>query len=360
MSGSLTEACGLKPGAETAAETRADGLGEKGTLTASGGRRLSYLRLSVTDLCNLRCRYCMPSQGLVKLRHEDILSYEELLRLAAVGASLGLKKLRLTGGEPLIRKGLLDFIARLGRYFSDIRLTTNGLLLAPLAAQLKQLGVSGLNLSLDALDPDIYARVSGLPLQEGRRAAEAAWRGFEAALAQGFKTKINCVPLRGLNDTELLPLARLALHYPVEVRFIEHMPVGGGELWDPALFMSSAELMELFRCQLGPLSPAAHQDPSAPARLYRFPGAKGALGFISAVSRHFCADCNRLRLTADGRLIACLLSGSEIDVRGPLRQGADDGQLAALFERAAAAKPSCYQGACSGPGPARPMSRIGG
>ena len=332
-------------------------------IIASGGRQLTYLRLSVTDLCNLRCRYCMPPQGVAKLRHEDVLTYEEMLRLARIGAGLGLTKLRLTGGEPLVRRGLLDFIRRLKDDigFNDLRLTTNGLLLPDMAAELKRSGLAGLNISLDALEPDIYAQMSGLSADKGRAAAAQAWRGFEAALEHGFSTKINCVPICGANDSQIVPLARLAIKYPVDVRFIEHMPVGSGQLWDQQRFVPSQELMENLSRELGPLTPLPAVDSSAPARRFTFPGSKGALGFISAMSRHFCGACNRLRLTVDGRLKPCLLTGREIDLRGPMRNGLGDEKLAELFHLAASEKPACHQEVFhSLTGTGREMNRIGG
>lgn len=334
-------------------------------LTASGGRCLTYLRLSVTDLCNLRCRYCMPPDGVPKLRHEDILSYEELLRLARVGAGLGLRKLRLTGGEPLVRRGLTGFISRLRdeALFDDLRLTTNGILLPPLARELKEAGLRGLNISLDALDPVIFAEMAGRPGPVGEALAHRAWEGFLAALEHGFQTKVNCVPIRGANDSQVIPLARLALIYPVDVRFIEHMPIGSDGLWSRERFLSAAELMAVLSREFGELIPQAVDDPSAPARLYAPRGALGSIGFISAVSEHFCGDCNRLRLTADGKLKPCLLTNREIDLRGPLRAGASDEDLKALFLAAAGLKPASHleKGADEVQADGRrEMSRIGG
>ncbi len=333
-------------------------------LMASGGRQLTYLRLSVTDRCNLRCRYCMPPEGVPKLRHGDMLSYEELTRLCRVASGLGLKKLRLTGGEPLVRLGLVDFVSRLAeeKLFADIRLTTNGLLLPDLAGDLKRAGLSGLNISLDSLDPNVYAEITGRPGAEGREAARKAWAGFQASLREGFQTKINCVPIRGVNDGQLAPLARLALEYPVDVRFIEHMPIGSSAWWAPDRFMAAGEVLEILRRDLGTLEPLPAADPSAPARLFKPSGALGAIGFISPLSGHFCGSCNRLRLTSDGKLKPCLLTGRELDLRAALRSGADDRALREIFLQAAGQKPACHLAA----GPAgfeagaREMSRIGG
>ena len=344
-------------------------------LTAPGGRRLTYLRMSVTDLCNLRCGYCMPPGGVPKLTHADILTYEEMLRLARLAAGLGMRKLRLTGGEPLVRRGLTGFIRQLSRGddpagagsgepepfrgFADLRLTTNGILLAPLAAGLKAAGLRGLNISLDAVDPEVYAAMCGRPAPDGLEAARRAWEGFHAALDLGFDVKINCVPIRGLNDGQLVPLALLARQYPIDVRFIEHMPIGSGELWSPDRFMPAAEVLSLLEAALGPLTPIEAPDPSAPARLYKPEGAPGAVGFISPLSGHFCGECNRLRLTADGRLKPCLLTGREIDLRGPLRSGAGDRAIVDLFLQAAALKPLSHLQSPGDHGQ-RQMSRIGG
>lgn len=330
-------------------------------LTASGGRRLTYLRMSVTDLCNLRCAYCMPPGGVPKLAHTDILSYEEMFRLASVAAKLGMRKLRLTGGEPLVRKGLPFFLKQLkdGGIFADLRLTTNGVLLPDLAAELKEAGLRGLNISLDAVDPGVYAQMCGLPELAGREAAGRAWAGFHTALDLGFDVKVNCVPTNGVNDGQLVPLARLALEYPVDVRFIEHMPIGSGELWRPDRFMSAAEVMELLVKNLGPMEPIESPDPSAPARLFKPRHAPGAIGFISPMSGHFCSECNRLRLTSDGRIKPCLLTSHELDLRGPLRAGADDEALAEIFIQAASYKPLNHFQQTSAPGQ-RQMSRIGG
>lgn len=335
-------------------------------LVSGGDRRLTYMRLSVTDLCNLRCRYCMPSEGVAKLGHKDILSYEEMLRLARVGASLGLKKLRLTGGEPLVRKGLLNFVQALGRekLLEVLRMTTNGVLLADLAKDLKAAGLSGVNISLDAIEPSVYAEMAGLPGPKGEKLAARAWEGFRASVENGFDTKINCVPIRGVNDDQLAALARLVYQYPVDVRFIEHMPIGSRGLWREDCFLSSAELLQRLSRELGPMELIGDQDPSVPARRYALKGALGAVGFISPVSGHFCGGCNRIRLTADGKLKPCLLTDKEIDAKGPLRAGASDEELRAIFMAAAGFKPSSYGDAAleglAGEGGGREMFGIGG
>ena len=308
----------------------------------------------------------MPMDGVPKLSHEDILSYEEMLRLATVGASLGLKKLRLTGGEPLVRKGLLYFVQVLGRagLFETLRMTTNAVLLADQARDLKAAGLSGLNISLDALEPAVYARMAGLPGPVGEKLAARAWAGFLAAVENGFDTKINCVPIRGVNDDQLADLARLVYKYPVDVRFIEHMPIGSKGLWREDRFISSAELLTLLERELGAMELIPDQDLSAPARRYALKGALGAIGFISPVSGHFCRACNRIRLTADGKLKPCLLTAREVDIKGPLRSGASDDELRNIFIAAAGLKPSDYGVAVSeglaGESAGREMVGIGG
>ena len=334
---------------------------ERPALTAPGGRTLSYLRLSVTDLCNLRCLYCMPPGGVPKLRHEEILSYEELRRLIDLALPLGLTKLRFTGGEPLVRRDLLSFI-RLVRGRApdlDLRLTTNGVLLESVIPELLAVGLGGLNLSLNALDPEVYAIMAGRPGAEGRELARRARAGLVAAVRAGVPVKINCVPWRGLNDGQLLPLARLALDWPVEVRFIEQMPIVAGDLWRPENFLSTAEVQAGLSRALGPLSALNSSDPAAPARRFSFAGAVGALGFISGVSGPFCETCNRLRLTADGRLKPSLMTADEIDLREPLRAGADTEARAALFKLAAGHKP-LVRPAAGRASSGRAMSGIGG
>lgn len=298
-------------------------------------RRLTYLRLSLTDRCNLRCVYCMPEHGVAKLRHEDILAYEEFLLVVRAARSEGMVKLRLTGGEPLVRRGVLDFIRELARLPGplDLCLTTNGVLLAGMAADLRAAGVRRVNISLDSLDPRNYSRITG------RDEFPQVWAGLEAALAAGFdRVKVNVVAIRGLNDHELPAFARLSLDLPLEVRFIEYMPLGRLGYWSPQKFISSAEIKARL-APAGPLTPLPPLDGDGPARLFRLPQAAGTLGFISPVTEHFCARCNRLRLTADGKLRLCLLSNLEIDLKAPLRAGASEEDLARLLRQAVQAKP---------------------
>jgi cyclic pyranopterin phosphate synthase len=297
-------------------------------------RRLNYLRISVTDRCNLRCTYCLPGEDIPRLRHEDVLRYEEILRVARVAAGLGITKVRVTGGEPLVRRGVIDFLAELARIpgIRDLSLTTNGLLLKENAGRLRAAGVARVNVSMDTLDPGRYRDITGVD------AFEQAWEGIRAAQAHGFHPiKINVVALRGVNDDELPALARLSLDSPLHVRFIEFMPIGRARFAGaPLLF---PEIMERISV-IGRLLPVEGSPLDGPAHRYRFDGAQGEVGFIPAISHHFCSRCNRLRLTADGHLRPCLLSDRHEDVKGPLRSGGTDADIVEIFLRATLHKPS--------------------
>lgn len=320
-------------------------------------RQITYLRLSITDRCNLRCLYCAPVQEMVKLQHDDILRYEELLRLARLGLQTGLTKIRVTGGEPLIRLGVEPFLASLNALpgIREICLTTNGVLLAEKAAGLWQAGLRRLNISLDSLIPARYARITGSD------ALDRVWEGIHAAAALGFAPiKINCVILRGLNDDELLDFARLSLDHPWHIRFLEFMPIGRSSRWRSDYFLPADQMRSRLQ-QYGPLKELPPASNSGPAQRYRYPGAQGEIGFISPLSQHFCQDCNRLRLTADGRLRPCLFGDEEIDLKGPLRAGASDADLLELFQQAILRKPARHHLNQDLASPcARSMSSIGG
>ena len=326
-------------------------------LVDSFQRPITYLRLSLTDRCNLRCRYCMPEGGVPKIRHEDILSYEEFLRVACAAASEGMTKVRLTGGEPLIRKGLLDFTAQLSAMpgIADLRLTTNGVLLSDMAADILTAGIRRVNISLDSLDRETFKRIAG------RDEFDRVWAGLEAALAAGFdRVKINTVLIRGYNDHEIEGFARLSLDRPIEVRFIEFMPLGRMDFWTPDKLVPINEIKKRLE-PLGELIPEPTDTREGPAQVFRLPGASGRLGFISPMTDHFCATCNRLRLTADGKLRLCLLSNLEIDLKTPLRSGASQEDMVEILRDAVRSKPKGHflnqdRNAASG----RSMNRIGG
>jgi cyclic pyranopterin phosphate synthase len=298
-------------------------------------RRLNYLRISLTDRCNLRCVYCMPEQGVPKLNHEDILTYEELLRLARLSIRLGIEKIRLTGGEPLVRKNILGFIASLREIpgIRDISLTTNGVLLADQAQALWDAGVKRINISLDTLNPLKYGRITRSDL------FQKVWEGIQEAERIGFSPiKINVVALKGINDDEILSFGRLSIEKPYHIRFIEFMPVGQENGWKTERFLSSEEILNKLQT-LGALSPVNGQGLDGPARRMAYNGAAGEIGLISPISEHFCPTCNRLRLTAEGRLRVCIFSDNESDLRTPLRQGASDEVLEAVILEAITRKP---------------------
>ncbi len=327
------------------------------------GRRLHYLRLSITDRCNLRCTYCMPSQGVAKLAHDQVLTLEELVRVARAAVSLGVDKIRLTGGEPLLRRGLGVLLKALDRLRPrpDLRITTNGHFLAQHLPLLLQSGVSTLNVSLDTLDPEQYGEISGLGAQAGPRAFRRVWRGIQAALESGqVAVKINVVLLAGVNHDQARDFARLTRRLPLAVRFIEYMPVGRHQPFQARRFISGRQVLEELG-QLGRLEPLPHRAGDGPARRYRLEGAMGELGVISAVSSHFCAQCNRLRVSAEGRLVPCLLSEVSLDLKPLLRAGCSERELKQALLRAARAKPRHHDQALDNlHGAGCSMSRLGG
>lgn len=302
-------------------------------LTDRYQRHLNYLRVSITDRCNLRCVYCVPGAPLPKLNHQEILRYEEILRVVRVGAKLGINKVRITGGEPLVRKGVTGFLGRLTalKGLCDVSLTTNGVLLEEHVDAIRAAGIRRINVSLDTLDPAKYRRITR------RDRFSKVWNGIMAAHRAGFDPiKINVVALGGINDDELADLAHLTFDYPFHVRFIEYMPIGNvGDDHGRQIF--GDDILERIG-RFGAIAPITRGKLDGPARRYRLAGAKGEIGIIGAVSHHFCGQCNRLRLTASGRLRTCLLSDKEIDLIGPLRRGCTDGDLEGIFIHAARCK----------------------
>jgi cyclic pyranopterin phosphate synthase len=319
-------------------------------------RRISYLRVSITDRCNLNCIYCRPDALDPKLPHADILSYEEILRIVSVGTGIGITKVRVTGGEPLVRKGVCSFLTRLSKLngLADLSLTTNGLLLHQNLTQLKSAGIQRINISLDTLDPAVYRTITG------HDAFHRVWESITAAHRMGFAPiKLNAVAIRGVNESDLVDLARLSLDYPFHIRFIEQMPTGadGKPNTHPLLTDEIIDRVSV----LGELLPVEKNRNDGPARRFRFKNAPGEIGFISPLSHHFCKSCNRLRLTADGHLKVCLLSDKEIDIKGPLRSGCSDDHLAELITSAASEKPEGHGGTIEKPGSITGrMSSIGG
>ena len=292
------------------------------------GRNITYLRISVTDKCNLRCRYCMPEEGVCKRSHFDMLTEDEIITAVESAASLGITKLRITGGEPLVKKNSVSICRRAAAVegIREVCLTTNGLLLPQLAKALKEAGVSRLNLSLDTLDEKKYAYITRI----GK--LEDFLTGFNAALDAGFeKIKINAVLIGGFNDDEIVPLANLTQQYPVDVRFIELMPMYDSGDFDETAYVPYTRVLEAL-----PEAEPVAQDGGV-AKLYRLPGAKGNIGLISPVSAHFCGDCNRIRLTADGKLKPCLHSADEYSLKG-----LDFAGMKAVLEEAIWNKPAWH------------------
>jgi cyclic pyranopterin phosphate synthase len=299
-------------------------------------RPISYLRVSVTDRCNLRCVYCMPPEGVPWRPHEEILRYEEIETAVRAAASLGISKVRLTGGEPLVRKGLVDLVAMIARIpgIDDLAMTTNGILLARYAKELKAAGLKRVNVSLDTLRPERFRCITRLG------ELSDTLEGIAAAKEAGLvPVKVNTVVIRGLNDDEVVDFARLTYAPDWHVRFIEVMPLGDNADWAGNGYVPLGEARERIERELGELIPAKLGVGGGPARYYRLPGAEGTVGFITPISEHFCYQCNRLRLTADGKLRPCLLSDQEIDLRTPLRRGAGVAEIRELLLEGIESKP---------------------
>ena len=310
------------------------------------GREITYLRLSVTELCNLRCRYCMPAEGVCKKQHGEMLTEDEMICAVEAAASLGVTKLRITGGEPLVKRNILSICSRAAAAdgIRELALTTNATLLPPLAAPLRDAGVTRLNISLDTLDAEKYRAITRVGTLDD------ALRGIDAALNAGFeKIKINSVLIGGFNDDEIGALAALTKRWPVDVRFIELMPMVAGE-FDRAAFLPCSAVTER-------LPEAAALGSDGVARLYRLPGAHGNIGLISPVSAHFCGECNRIRITADGRVKPCLHSAAEYSIKGLDRAG-----MRETIKTAIAGKPAQHPTLSSEElsEAGRSMNRIGG
>ena len=320
-------------------------------------RPISYLRVSVTDRCNLRCVYCMPPEGVPARTHAEILRYEEIETVVRAAVELGVHRVRLTGGEPLVRLGIVDLVRMLARLpgIDDLSMTTNGTLLPRFASALQEAGLQRVNISLDTLRPVRFGQIT----RRGRLADTLA--GIEAAHRAGLEpVKINTVVVRGLNDDEVVDLARKTVTDGWHLRFIEWMPVGECQATGGELRVTTTEICAQIERALGPLEPAAIDAGAGPARYYRVTGARGTIGLISPLSEHFCGTCNRLRLTADGQLRPCLLADYEIDLRTPLRQGAGLEEIKALLAQGIADKPGGHHlDGCAWVRD-RAMSQIGG
>jgi len=319
-------------------------------------RHLNYLRISITDRCNLKCMYCTSKDLIPRLQHKEILTYEEILRIVEIGVSLGVSKVRVTGGEPLVRKGVYDFLSRLIRIdgLTDVSLTTNGILLKENIETLKSIGINRINISLDTLNPEKFKKITGFD------GFQRVWQGIQKAWEIGFDPiKLNIVALKGINDDEIIDFARLTYTYPFHVRFIEYMPVGNPQLpGNP--FLLTPEIKTRIK-DLGQLLAIKNSHHDGPAQRYRLEGAHGEIGFISALSHHFCEKCNRLRLTASGHLRPCLLSDHQEDLIHPVRNGCSDKAVADIFLTAIRHKPSDHHLAAHSPGKVKSqMNTIGG
>lgn len=326
-------------------------------LSDSFQRPINYLRISVTDRCNLRCVYCMPQDGVKLMSHADILTYEEIRTVAQAAAELGMNKVRITGGEPLVRLGLPGLVAMLAQIenIDDLSLTTNGTLLGRYAGELKSAGLRRVNVSLDTIKPERFSAITG-----GDGNLDDVLEGIEVARSVGLNpVKLNNVVISGVNDDELLDFARKTTTDGWHVRFIELMPVVGEKEVNPSQFISVGEMRQRLEI-LGELEPCQPSVGNGPARYFRLPGAKGTIGFITPVSEHFCVECNRLRLTADGKLRSCLLSENEVDLRQPLRGGVSSAGLKELIEEAVALKPRRHHLAEGCIPKDRPFSQVGG
>ncbi|WCB93199.1 GTP 3',8-cyclase [Baekduia alba] len=321
------------------------------------GRRISDLRVSVTDRCNFRCQYCMPAEGLPWLERDGVLTFEEIARLTTLLAEMGIRTVRLTGGEPLVRRDFPRLAAMLTPIagLDEVSVTTNGYLLERDAAALVEAGIARFNVSVDSLQRDRFFT------QTRRDALPRVLRGLEhlASFPEAHPIKVNAVAIRGFTEAEVLPFARFAREHPYEVRFIEYMPLDGDRSWDMSQVLTGAEI----RAAIHAVYPLADADraPHATARTHAFADGVGRIGFINPVSEPFCGDCDRIRLTADGRLRTCLFSLNETDLRTPLRTGATDDDLERIVRTAVWAKELKHR--VNEPGfvqPARTMSAIGG
>ena len=323
-------------------------------LADRSGRKINYLRLSVTDRCNMRCIYCMPADGIAKLGHAEILSYEQLLEIAAAAVSLGIEKIRVTGGEPLIRAGILDFLTQLAAIsgLKQLVLTTNGVCLAEQAQALKNVGVQRLNVSLDSLQPEIFRQLTR------RNLLHEVLSGIDAADRAGLSYKINMVVMRGRNDGEIIDFAELAAKRNCAVRFIEYMPILKDRNWR-SLLVPGEEILQRLTTRFD-LQPVAEGALSGPAQEFKISGTRGRIGVIAPLSGHFCRNCNRIRITAAGKVKTCLFSEHESDLK-PVLQGGGREELAMELRRLVDTKPPRHQlSDCRADYPAFSMSQVGG
>jgi cyclic pyranopterin phosphate synthase len=302
-------------------------------LKDSYNRQIDYIRISITDKCNLKCVYCMPSKALKFFKEKEVMTNDEILRFVRIASKHGLRKVRITGGEPLTRKNITSLISSIKKTgIRDLSITTNGIILSKIAKDLKKAGLDRVNISLDTMDPDKYKDITG------GGDIDCVWKSIKKAQETGLTpVKINVVPIRGLNDDEILSFASLTFDHDYHIRFIEFMPATRDGIWKKDKCVSSAETMKKISA-LGSLERLKFRG-RGPSRNYRIKGATGVIGFISPLSDHFCGDCSRLRLTADGEIRPCLFSNIKIDIKTPMRNGASDEDIDSLFCRAVKVKP---------------------
>jgi GTP 3',8-cyclase len=322
------------------------------------GRAHTDLRVSVTDRCNIRCRYCMSSAPIQFKPHQEILTFEEIARFAAVAAELGIRRLRLTGGEPLVRKNLARLVAMLVAVpgIEEVAMTTNGILLGQYVAELRSAGLARLNVSIDTLSPEKYIQMTGCD------GLPRVLEGIEAARRAGFaRIKLNALAIRGLTEDEIVPLARFARQRGLELRFIEFMPLDGDRQWRGDRVLPGEEILEILSAAFGPLQPVSPAESHAPAHEYRYADGVGGIGLVPSVYHLFCGNCSRLRLTADGMLQNCLFSQEHGDARAVLRGGAGRDELSVLIQAVVRAKKKA-RGTDQGgfPQSDRAMHQIGG
>lgn len=326
-------------------------------LSDSFGRIHDNLRISVTDRCNIRCFYCMPETGVQFVDRREILDFEEIERFARIAVGLGVTKLRVTGGEPLLRRELPLLIERLAAIAGvrDLALTTNGVLLAELARPLYDAGLRRINVHIDTLERERFRRITR------RDDLDRVLAGLEECRRLGYRVKLNAVAVKNLVEPDIVPLARFARENGFEVRYIEFMPLDAQQLWDRGKVLLADEMIAMLSREISPLIPVPDPDPRAPATEYDFADGGGRVGFIASVSRPFCLNCNRIRLTADGKLRYCLFAIDEDDVKTLMRSGASDSDIAALIRRNLAGKWEGHEiNSAKFVAPPRPMYSIGG
>lgn len=323
----------------------------------SYAREINYLRVSVTDRCNLRCKYCMPEEGIESLGHTNVLALEEIVHLIRVAARVGIRKVRLTGGEPLVRKNITDLVEQIAKIpqITEVAITTNGVLFADMAEELKAAGLTRVNFSLDSLEPDSFNYITS------RGRLSDVTRSIAKALEMGMApVKINTVVMKGINDHEILDFVKLAKEMPLHVRFIEFMPIGDLPFYQTDRVVSVSEIKEIIEQQYDLYKGSTVQG-NGPAKCYQINGGLGSVGFISAMSDHFCSECNRIRMTADGKLRGCLFGKQEINLKMALQNGASDEKIAHLFSKTIREKPNRhYMTEGWGADNKRKMYQIGG